>query len=157
MATRTLRRRLRTIPSFWLGLVLMLAGAPVLLPLLVLADAARWLVRRRHWMGVRLYLFGLVYLGAEVIGLVALGGSWLAAGLGRRRVPLLDWTFAIQQAWAGTLLTAARAIFGIRIEVTGQDAVGPGPILLLVRHASIVDNQTQDPILAPAEQVVTAR
>ena len=118
----------------------MLALAPLLLPLVALADATRWLVRRRHWMGLRLYLFGIVYLTAEVGGLVALGGAWLAAGFGRFRRPLLDSTFAIQQAWAGTLLAAVRGIFGMSFEVTGGEVVAPGPILLLARHASIVDN-----------------
>ena len=131
---------MRTIPAFTGGLVLMLALAPLLLPVVALADAVRWLVRRRHWMGVRLYSFGFVYLTAEVGGLVALGMAWLAAGFGRYSRPLLNWTFAVQQSWAGTLMAAVRGIFGMRFEVTGSDVVTPGPILLLARHASIVDN-----------------
>jgi 1-acyl-sn-glycerol-3-phosphate acyltransferase len=114
--------------------------APVLLPLIALTDAIRWIVARRHWMGTRLYLFGIAYLTAEVVGLVALGAVWLAAGFGRARRPLLKWTFSIQQAWASALFVAARAIFGLRFEVEGGEAAGPGPILLFVRHASIVDN-----------------
>ncbi|MDH3261967.1 MAG: lysophospholipid acyltransferase family protein [Acidimicrobiia bacterium] len=140
MADGTLRRRLKTIPTFVGGLLVMLTAAPVLLPLIAVADAIRWVVGRHPWMGTRLYCFGLVYLSAETVGLVALGSVWLAAGCGRFRRPLLDWTFAIQQAWAGTLLAAVRGIFGIRIEVEGGNAVSPGPILLMVRHASIVDN-----------------
>jgi len=131
---------MKTIPTFVGGMILIVGLAPVLLPLVAAADAIRWLVRRRHWMGTRLYLFGLVYLAAESIGLLALGTVWAAAGFGRFRSFLLRGTFAIQQAWAGTLLAAVRGIFGIRLEVTGQDAIAPGPILLMVRHASIVDN-----------------
>ena len=149
MARDTLRRRLRTIPAFTGGFFLVLALAPLLLPAIALADATRWLVRRRHWMGVRLYLFGVVYLTAEVGGLVALGAAWLGAGFGRHRRPLLNWTFAIQQAWAATLMAAVRGIFGMRFEVTGADMVAPGPILLLARHTSIVDN------LLPATLVST--
>lgn len=135
-----MRRRLKTIPTFVGGLLVMLVLAPLLLPALALVDATRWLLGRYPWMGVRLYSFGLVYLLAEAIGLVALSSAWLAAGFGRFRRPLLSWTFAIQQAWAGTLLAAVRGIFGIRIDVAGGEAVSPGPILLMVRHASIVDN-----------------
>ncbi len=131
---------MRTIASFALGLFVMAGLAPVALPLVAATDAVRWLVRRRHWMGIRLYLFGLVYLLAELIGLIALGSVWLAAGFGRFRRPLLDWTFAVQQAWAGTLLAAVCGIFGLRLEVSGSEVVAPGPILLMVRHASIVDN-----------------
>lgn len=140
MADGALRRRLKTVPTFVGGLVVMLAVAPLLLPLIAVADAARWLMSRHHWMGIRLYFFGLVYLSAETLGLLALSTVWLAAGFGRFRRPLLDWTFAIQQAWAAALLAAARGVFGIRLEVVGDDAIPPGPILLMVRHASIVDN-----------------
>ena len=140
MDSGTIIRRLRTIPAFTIGLVLMIALAPLLVPLIALADAGRWVVQRRHWMGLRLYLFGVVYLAAEAIGLMALGVVWLAAGFGRFRRPLLDWTFGIQLAWAGTLLTAVRRIFSMRFEVTGEEVISPGPIMLLARHASIVDN-----------------
>ena len=140
MPRGTLLRRLRTIPMFVVTLLLLVILAPLLMPLIALTDAIRWIGTRRHWMGTRLYLFGITYLTAEVVGLAALGGVWLAAGIGRARRPLLNWTFAIQQAWASTLFIAARVIFGLRFEVEGQDAAGPGPILLFVRHASIVDN-----------------
>lgn len=149
MSSGSLRRRLQTIPTFVAGLVLILALAPLLLPAIALADLIRWLVRRRHWMGVRLYLFGVVYLTAEVGGLVALATAWLGAGFGKMRRPLLNMTFAIQQAWAATLLAAVRRIFGMRFEVRGAETVAPGPILLLARHASIVDN------LLPANLVST--
>jgi 1-acyl-sn-glycerol-3-phosphate acyltransferase len=140
MPRATFIRRLRTIPLFVAAFVLLVVLAPLLIPLIALMDLVRWIVARRHWMGIRLYLFGIAYLTAEVVGLVALGGVWMAAGFGRARRPLLSWTFSIQQAWASTLFIAARAIFGLRFEVEGRDVAGPGPILLLVRHASIVDN-----------------
>ena len=107
MPRGTISRRLRTIPTFAGGLLLLVALAPLLLPLIALADSTRWLIRRRHWMGLRLYLFGVVYLAAELVGLIALGAVWLGTGFGRFRRPLLDWTFAIQQAWAGTLVAMA--------------------------------------------------
>ena len=140
MAEGTLRRRLKTIPTFVVGLIIMLVVAPVALPLIAVVDAARWLISRKHWMGVRLYSFGVVYLTAETAGLIALGATWVATGFGRFRRPLLSWTFAIQQTWAGTLLGAARGIFGLRLEVENDEAISPGPIVLMVRHASIVDN-----------------
>jgi 1-acyl-sn-glycerol-3-phosphate acyltransferase len=149
MPRGTAQRRIRTIPAFTGGLVLLLILAPFLLPVIAAVDAVRWLVRRRHWMGVRLYLFGVVYLTAEVAGLVALGASWLAAGFGRYRRPLLDSAFAIQQAWAGILTAAVQRIFGMRFDVTGSELIAPGPILLFARHTSIVDN------LLPAALVST--
>lgn len=140
MPNGTLRRRLKTIPSFVGGLIIMLVTAPVILPSIAVLDAARWLISRKHWMGIRLYFFGLVYLAAETAGLIALGATWLATGFGRFRNPLMRWTFAIQQTWAGALLAAASGIFGLRLEVANDEVVSPGPIVLMVRHASIVDN-----------------
>ena len=140
MAGETVRRRAKTIPTFVGGLIVMLVLAPGLVPVLALADSARWLLSRRHWMGIRLYSFGVVYLMAETIGLLALGATWVATGFGRFRRPLLRWAFSIQQAWAGTLLAAAARIFGLRFDVVGDEDVGPGPIILMVRHASIMDN-----------------
>jgi 1-acyl-sn-glycerol-3-phosphate acyltransferase len=140
MPQGTVQRRFRTIPAFAGGLLLMLALTPLLLPAVALADFVRWTVRRRHWMGVRLYLFGVVYLTAEVGGLIALGTAWMGAGFGKARRPLLNVTFAIQQAWAATLFAAVRGIFGMKFEVAGGETIAPGPILLLARHTSIVDN-----------------
>ena len=140
MTDGTLRRRLKTIPTFLGGLIVMLLMTPVLVPLVILVDAARWLIHRKHWMGTRLYCFGVVYLTAEAAGLIALGVTWVAAGFGRLPRPLLSWAYTIQQTWAGVLLAAARRIFGLRLEVAGEDAVSPGPIVLMARHASIVDN-----------------
>ncbi|MDH5422960.1 MAG: lysophospholipid acyltransferase family protein [Acidimicrobiia bacterium] len=150
MADGALRRRLKTIPTFVGGLILMVVMAPVLLPAIALVDAARWLIGRKRWMGIRLYCFGLVYLTAETAGLMGLGITWVAAGFGRFRGPLLRWAFTIQQTWAGFLLAATRRIFGLRLEVAGADVVAPGPIILMVRHASIVDN------LLPAVLVSTS-
>ena len=49
-------------------------------------------------------------------------------------------TWRLQQRWAGALFRAVRALFGVRFEVAGDDAVAPGPVIVLIRHASIVDN-----------------
>jgi 1-acyl-sn-glycerol-3-phosphate acyltransferase len=38
------------------------------------------------------------------------------------------------------LLAAMRAVLGLRFEVSGDAVITPGPILVLFRHASIVDN-----------------
>ena len=38
------------------------------------------------------------------------------------------------------LLGAVRALFRLRLEVAGDDEVAPGPVIVLIRHASIVDN-----------------
>ena len=137
--TRPVYRRLVTIPAVALVFALSWAGSPVLIPLAVVIDIARWARTRRPWMAVRLVLFLMAYALAETIGVIALGLTWLISG-GGRWFELARSTFAIQRAWAGFVLTACRRVFDLRISATGLDAVTPAPYVLIARHASIVDN-----------------
>jgi 1-acyl-sn-glycerol-3-phosphate acyltransferase len=70
---------------------------------------------------------------------VALAALWLVSLGGRREAWLGEATWRLQQLWAGALFGAARALFRIRVEVSGDGEVEPGPVLVLLRHASIVD------------------
>jgi len=129
--------------------VLLLAAAVAsLLPLLFVAAAGADLVRGARGRGLagrsrptlRALAFLVVYLAFEILGLAALGLAWLGAGLGPGRAArLIAATYRIQAAWAGGLLTAVRRVYSLRFEVEGAEAAAPGPVILLVRHASIVD------------------
>lgn len=143
MLDSPLRRRLVTIP-----LVFVLAVATTLLsPLLLLAAVAVDLVRRvktgSPFMAVRILGFGWVYLLGEAWALVtmAFAGLW-----GERRS--VEMTFTLQGAWTAWNLWSLRTFFSLDFEVTGSDVVPPGPILLLSRHASMIDT------LLPAAFVV---
>lgn len=141
-------RRVRTIPPVVLGLVLVTALLPLLLVVAVLVDLVRWVTRRTPWMAVRLTLFLWVYLAAETAGLLALLALWAAAGFGRREAWMADWTWRFQQVWAGWQFGAVRGIFGLRVDVTGREALRPAPVIVLIRHASIVDNLLPSVIVA---------
>ena len=136
----TVRRRLRTIPPLVLGLVLVTALLPLLLVAGLTIDAVRRVAFGVPPTATRLVLFLWVYLAAEVTGLVALAALWVASVGGRRRAFLCDATWRLQQLWAAVLFGAVRVLFGLRIEVTGDEAIAPGPVIVLIRHASIVDN-----------------
>ncbi len=136
----TVRRRLRTIPPFVVALVLVTALLPVLLVVGLVIDAVRRVAFGVPPTATRLVLFLWVYLAAEVGGLMALAALWLASFGGRRRAWILEQTWRFQQLWAGVLFRAVRVLFSVRLEVSGDDAVAPGPVIVLVRHASIVDN-----------------
>ena len=114
------------------------------LPLLLLAallyDLAGLAVGRRHFMAMRLTLIGWIYLATECAGLVALGGVWLASVGGRFRGLYLGGTYAVQRWWAGTIFRAVRSAFDLQFQVEGSEALAPGPIIVFMRHASIVDN-----------------
>lgn len=133
----SLGRRALSITRTALLFVLALALAPVLLPAALGFDLARLALRGTPMTSSRLYLFGLYYFAAELVGLTVLGLSWLRR-LGRREA-LLEPTYAIQAAWAGALLWAIRVLFDVRFELVGGELCAPGPVLLFVRHASIVD------------------
>jgi 1-acyl-sn-glycerol-3-phosphate acyltransferase len=137
--SETVLRRLRTIPPLVLGLALVTALLPVLLLTGLAVDGARRVAFGVPPTATRLALFLWAYLAAEVGGLLALATLWLASHGGRREEWLREATWRLQQRWAGALFGAARALFRIRVEVSGDGEVEPGPVLVLVRHASIVD------------------
>jgi 1-acyl-sn-glycerol-3-phosphate acyltransferase len=139
VSDRTALRRLVTIPAVFVLFLLAWIGAPVLLAIAAMVDTVRWLTARRPWMATRLAAFLMAYTLAEVVGLIALAGIWLASAGGR----LFDMgppTFAVQKWWAGFALAACRTVFGLHISGAGLEAVQPAPFILVARHASIVDN-----------------
>jgi len=137
--TETVLRRLRTIPPLVLGLVLVTALLPVLLVAGLAIDGVRRVASGVPPTAARLVLFLWAYLAAEVGGLTALAALWIVSLGGRRRAWLAETTWRLQQLWAGALFGAARVLFRLRLEVAGDDLVAPGPVIVLIRHASIVD------------------
>lgn len=132
------RRRLVTIPRSILIFVLMVALAPLVIPIALIVDGLRWATTRKPAMTLRLLAFGFVFFAVELIGLTRLFISWLAA---RSRAPkLLSEAWLIQVWWAVTLLRAVRRIFRIEVAVVGQKTAQPGPVIAMFRHASIVDS-----------------
>lgn len=143
VALETLRRRLVTIPAMLLLMALVVGLLPLWLLVGLAADGVRWARRRTPFAITRLILFVAVYLLSEAIGVLALGATWLLAGLGQRRhARLLAMTYAIQRAWVGTLLATVKRLYGVRIEVEGENTLGPapgGPAIVLMQHTSLVD------------------
>ncbi len=124
------------MPLFLLLFAVATVGLPLLLAVALVVDATRWAVRRRPWMATRLALFLWLYLAAEAAAIVALFLAWALPPRGR----LVERTYGLQARWAAFLFGAARRLFSLRFDVEGADAVTPGPIVVLMRHASIVDN-----------------
>lgn len=119
------------------GTVLVVVTFPLLLLVGLSVDVVRSLTRRTPFVAVRLVAFGTVYLLAETVGLVAAAWVW-ATSFDQERLERR--TYRVQGRWAETLLRSATGLFGLRWTVEGGDTVTPGPILVLARHASIVDN-----------------
>jgi 1-acyl-sn-glycerol-3-phosphate acyltransferase len=132
-------RRALTIPGFLLAT----AAAVVCLPIAVLvtlvldARGGRRLPRTRFALGI---VFLLLCETAGIAGSFVtwtLAGVWLGAGT--PRAYRLD--RALQRWWAGALLHGGRRILGLGLRVTaGEGLFDAGPVLVLARHASVVDS-----------------
>ena len=126
-------RRTLTIPGFLLLGAVAIASLPVLLPLLLVHDA----IRGNRWSGVRSLLALAHYFVGEALGIAASGLIWIAARVAPSRAN--EWNFRLQCWWASWLFDGTRWLYALRVRVAGADAVRDGPLLLFVRHASVID------------------
>ncbi len=127
-------RRLITIPT----VVALFLAVTALSPLLVMTagaiDSMRWLISRRPTITLRALAFLWCYLLGELWALAALlATAPLPPG------PKIEATYWLQDRWAGWNLMALQTLFSLEIEVEGSEAVLPGPVIVLSRHASMVD------------------
>jgi 1-acyl-sn-glycerol-3-phosphate acyltransferase len=126
--------------------VLVTALLPALLAGGALVDAALWLRSRKPWMAVRLTAFLWWFLLGEMRGLSGLLFLDVTSGFRdtpRRRRGI----YRLRQMWTGHHLAGVRTLFGVGLEVEGLEHAGPGPIVMLIRHASIIDNTLPDAIV----------
>lgn len=134
MPDNALARRLITVPSVLVTFALL----TVLAPLWALAgagvDLVRSMVTTKPWMTLRTLVFLWIYLLGQVWALL---GLLFTAPLPRRAKQTA--TFKLQSAWTAWNFAALRSVFSLDLEVEGQDSAAPGPIVLLCRHASMVD------------------
>jgi 1-acyl-sn-glycerol-3-phosphate acyltransferase len=134
---RRWRRRLVTIPGVFLALGVAAAALPVLVPLALIVDLIRP-AGRRTLASVRLVLFAGAFLFIEALGLCLLALGGLAALGSRSRREALTWP--IQRFYTGMQMAAVKALFALRFETEGAElAAAGGPVLVMVRHASVVD------------------
>lgn len=127
-------RRAVTIPGYFVLAALSLALLPLLLPLALVVDLAR----RTPLPLTRTVLLLPWYFTLEAFGLLAAFALWLVRPLlGPQRFEHAN--FRLQCLWARSLFAGACRVLGMRVELAGEDALGPGSILLFLRHASVVD------------------
>jgi 1-acyl-sn-glycerol-3-phosphate acyltransferase len=131
-------RRAVTVPLY-LGLgTLSLA---VLLLTIVVALGGDAIRRTGHVVTVRCALGLTLYFVCEAAGIIASWVLWIAASLwpGTTVDRTVVWNLRLQRVWARTLFTGATRLFGMRVEVTGDEAVRRGPFFPFCRHASTLD------------------
>lgn len=130
---RPVRRRLMTISIYVTAWVLLTVLAPVWLVAGVVIGA----IRRRSFVTLRLLIFAWFFFGIAMIALVRLAVvfPWLRGKPDELQTRL----FKLQQWWSATLLGLASALLRLDIQIEHADEAWPGPTILLVRHASILD------------------
>jgi 1-acyl-sn-glycerol-3-phosphate acyltransferase len=125
------RRRAMTIGLYALGWLALTATFPVWFIGAFLVG----LWRRKHFIILRLLSFGWFYLGLELVALVRIAAVFLL----RRGEARNEALFGLQTWWAHLNLAVASSMLGLRFEVEGAEGATPGPSILLIRHASILD------------------
>ncbi|MBM4383973.1 MAG: 1-acyl-sn-glycerol-3-phosphate acyltransferase [Deltaproteobacteria bacterium] len=130
-------RRALSVPAVYLGLAITTLGLPLWLALAAIADVASGGPRRR-WPLVRSVVLLWGYFFWVCFGVT----SWAVAELisfGTPRPRYLRRLFRLQQIWARGLFNMARRTLSLRVHVEEGFVPDEQPILLFVRHASLVD------------------
>ncbi len=131
---RAWSRRLITIPVVYLMFVVFTLVLPIVVAIGAVVDVIRWLVSRTPAMSLRITAFGWVYLLGEVWAIPTLAVTALLPP--DRAVAV---TYRLQTAWLNWNLNTVRVVFGLTFAVEGDAEIPPAPILVLSRHASIID------------------
>jgi 1-acyl-sn-glycerol-3-phosphate acyltransferase len=139
------RRRAITIPGLFVAFVLYSAVFPLCMAYALASD----LLRRRPLMLCRFHLTLWSVFFWHSAGVASLGIWWLSGkAMGMDERQWRTWHSGIEAWWARKLIGIARLFYGLRVEVEDVELVRPGPALLLLRHASIVDTMLPPGYLA---------
>ena len=143
-------RRVRGLSIEVLAFVLATMLLPLLFPLALLVDLTLWVVRRKPWMAVRLLAIGWLFLAIEMRALAGVASIWLSAGgpFGRGSDRRRRGVYDLRIRWASLHLAGISKVLGLRYEVEGLPLAGPGPVVIMIRHASIIDNLLPDSLIA---------
>ena len=134
------KRRSVTIPTMLLGTAAVVFAAPVVAPMLFVADIAR---ARWKLPMLRLYAFAAQYAVNDSIEILLAPWYWILARFGttlrssasiRRHERVQRWSVAI-------LARRAEQLLGIRVELDDIGAVAllPTPAIVLCRHVNVID------------------
>lgn len=145
-------RRVRGMTLEIIAFVLTTVLLPLLILVAALVDLVLWLRRRKPWVAVRLAAFLWWFLLNEMRALAVILFIWIRNGGPARGDSELRriGVYNLRIAWARMHLAGIRVLFGLRFEVEGLALAGPGPVVVMIRHASIIDNMVPDALVAHA-------
>lgn len=141
------QRRVKGVAIEVVAFVAITLLLPVLIVVAAVVDVVlRVATRKEHAMGVRLVLMGWWFLAGELRGIASLM-LITAASLGRDTRARRRRVYRLRQRWTGGHLAGVNRIFALKYEIEGLDCVAPGPVVVFMRHASIIDNALPDALL----------
>lgn len=148
MPDNPLARRLITVPLTVAAFTCVTLLAPALVVAAAGVDVTRSLAARRPWVVTRGLVFLWVYLLGEIWALMALAASWPLPREAKQRI-----TFGLQGAWANWNVRALCRLFSITIDADGAEVAKKGPMVVLPRHASLVDTLLPAHLVASPFQI----
>lgn len=151
---RRLRRRLVTVPAIGVGFAVVSTLAPALLVVAAVVDLARpgpvhegtgegGEALPKTFVTTRLVAEAWAFLAIECVGLAMLAWAGLTTMTSPEKREAR--TFAVQRIYTGMQWRAAAALFDLRLDIENPEALAPAgegsrrPVLVLLRHASLVD------------------
>ena len=134
-----------TISMYFLLWVLLSVLAPLWIPVAFVVGV----FRRSSFIILRLLMFFWVYLATELIGLIAAAGVYLITpgNIERRH----DLFFRLECWWGSSLFNWLCRFLSLSVSIKGSDQILPGPVLVFIRHASIIDTALPVAFLANAK------
>lgn len=143
-----LRRRTSSIGLETLLFVLITLTSPLLVVAAAVVDVARFVTGQRQFMSVRLLAMAWWFLLGEMraYATAAAIAVFSRYGSDRRR----RWSYGLRVRWMAGHVAGLRTIMGLIFEVEGVEEAGPGPVVIFMRHASIIDNTLPDALAARA-------
>jgi 1-acyl-sn-glycerol-3-phosphate acyltransferase len=126
-------RRIMTVSTYFLLWVLLTTLSPVWILAAFLVGA----FRRSSFVILRLLTFFWFYLAIELLGLIAAGGIYVITprNITRRH----ELFFRLQCWWGRSLFAGICGCLSLSTSIEGEEQILPGPVLVFIRHASIID------------------
>jgi len=122
-----------TVSTYFVLWVLLTTLAPMWIPVAFVVGV----FRRCSFVILRLLMFFWAYLGTELAGLIGSAAIYLLArGNVKRREDLF---FRLQCWWGDTMFRWICRCLSLSASIEGDEQILPGPVLVFIRHASIID------------------
>jgi 1-acyl-sn-glycerol-3-phosphate acyltransferase len=126
-------RRMMTVSVYFSLWVVLTTATPLWVPVAFVVG----MVRRASFVILRLLTFFWFYLAIELLGLLAAAGIYLITpGNAERREDLF---FRLECWWGSSLFGWIARCLSLSVSIEGDENILPGPVLVFIRHASLID------------------